>query len=183
MKQILPEQYKDNAQLFSAQPVRSLDWDSSFSQRESAAQRPDTEIFPLSHQGEERLSLLKKHRPKFFASMREENLWRLFAHYQERFEIFEADCRNFEKYWYAMDAGRELWAWADSVEGAHSVLRVKDYEHLASLIVYPLREVRQTAKLMQEKMTMYFEAQTALCRFGKTLATLEDDHRRKYAKQ
>lgn len=182
MMHILPEQY-GGPSLSSAEQKTPYEWGDKYIQRRAAALRADTDLFPLSGHGEEHLARLKAERPGWFASVREENYFRLFEYFRERFAIFEADCRDFEEYWQAMDTGRDLWAWAEHIEGAHTLHRMKDFENIMHLLFLPLREARETARAMQEKMSALFEAQAAFIRLSKTLAELEDEHKRRYSKQ
>lgn len=180
-KNIIPERY-EGATLPPAQPVKQThgyDWNDKYEERREAARRADSIPFPLHPFDEYQLKKMKEKTSEFFATMREENLWRLFRYFEERFEIFEADCRDFEALWQDMDMGRDLWAWVETIDGAHSLTRCKDFEAVMHLLIHPLKEAKEAARQMQEKMRLYFEAQAAFIRLGKSLAELEDERRRR----
>lgn len=143
--------------------------------RLEASQRVDTVPFPVGATVAERLKELKEGRPDYFKDLREENLYRLFEHYRNRFELFAADLREFEEFFQNMGLAVELWTWADCIEGKNSVLRWQEFDTLAGHWFAPLREARQQADLLAQGMSHHLGAMLAFIRLGKSIAALEEE--------
>lgn len=181
---ILPERYH-GATLSSAEPekpkqqVYCLDWERQYQERKRAAKRADTELFPLSRVGEFNLEQKKKKHPEFFQSVRQENLFRLFEYYRERFAIFEQDCKEFQEFWYDMELGGDLWKWAERIDGGSDMFRFHDFEAMTALLVHPMEQAREQAKAMREGMELYFKAINAFINMGRSHAEMVDEYERR----
>lgn len=181
---ILPEPYHAETPS-SAKPekpkqqVYCLDWERQYQARKRAAKRADTELFPLSYVGEFNLEQKKKKHPEYFQSIRQENLFRLFEYYRERFAIFEQDCKEFQEYWFDMELGGDLWKWGERIDGGSDIYRFGDFDAMTRLLTYPMEQAREQAQAMQKSMDLYFKAINAFINMGRTHAEMVDEYERR----
>lgn len=147
--------------------------------RLEASRCVDSRLFPVGGSVAAKLAKLKEVNPDYFRDVREENLYRLFEHYRQRFELFADDLREFEEFFQNMGLAEELWAWTDSIEGKNSLLRWHEFDTLAGHWFAPLREARRQAELLEQGMTHHLEAMLVFIRLGKSMKALEEEAKRR----
>ena len=181
-KALLPEQWPgvvaDSSS--SAKQAHGLEWSGGYSEKRAAARQADRVVFPVSASIEYRIRKKKEARPDWFKDLREENRFRLLEHFKERFEIFEADVRDFEELWLDMGNGAELWSWIDRIDGAHTFHRMQDFEAMMKLLMFPLKKAKEQAQEMRKQLELYFEATEALLRLNMGMDELENEYQRRY---
>lgn len=176
----LPNQYEalTPAEQEAAKKIPHQYGGTPYIQRRNAALRADVEIFPLSECGEIAIRTLKQKHPNYFRSVREENIYRLFYYYHERFEIIAHDCEEFDKFFYDMEAGRDIWKWTERMGELDSSYRFGDFEAILNLLLSPLREVKTEAKKMADRMEQHTRAIIAMVHFGQTDEERRDEWER-----